>query len=589
MARTGLSAFARRHARRGWFRPGPPAAGAAPRAWMILLVAALIAVGYAAWLATWNERTPSGLVMSGYVQGDMPTYVCYAQATRRSATTLSYASPHDVRADAPAMLVNLPISLMGWLLSAGVPPGAVGQILRVIFGTAMLFVLGLALRRLFRSRALFWPAFVIVGVGAGVSWTKAWYDAESLPTALFEPVAWLDALAGPVRALEAEHYWWFLDVFRNLTYPLETLYHALVFAQLLGLASGRWRLAGVAHALGCLSNPFVGIQMCGVQVGTLIARGLRVGGEGARVSLRPEVRRPLAAALAVSLAFVVYYAWWLPRDPAIASLQAQHAETLAEALGLESVLLGYGPALLGVGALVVDRRFRRAVFVQERALLPFAALALWTLVLSQNSRLPFDAQLMPMHFTRGYFHVGAWVLALAWLRTRAATWPRWTRRVPWVFAAMALVLLPDNVLFARARHDELPQQPHLVWDTAHDAVLQDVVSERAPRRVIAQDEALGRQVCAFSQHRSAFGTALTTPHHFDRRAQMEAFLADPSEEPPLVRWADRVVLPGHATRVRRTMEESGRWRARTCNRAGCVMERVGDPEDAADSVPSGLR
>ena len=572
--RDPLAPYGERQARRGRFGlvGRPPAAGPRPRRRAILAAAALVTLAFSALLLSWPARAPEGLHLSGFYQGDMLTYVCYARMTQRSATTLGYASPHDVRDDAPPLLVNLPISAMGWLLSAGVPAGAVGHVFRLVFGVLMLFALGAYLRVVFPRRRWFWPAFVLVGLGGGVAWVAALW---ALPEDLAEGQT-LDWLAGEVRSLENAYYWWFLDVFRNLTYPLEAVYHALVFGQLWALGTGRHRPALAFHALGCLSNPFVGIQMSGVQLAVLGLEALPKG--------RARARRAFAASAAIAFAFVVHYALVLPTDPAIASLQAQHADTLAEPLGLEELLLGYGPALLGPLALLLDRPFGRHVFTAQRALVPAAVLALWTAALAQNSRLPFDQQLMPLHFTRGYFHAGAWILTLAWLRHLAGRAPRFARLAPPLAAALALLLLPDNLFYARARYAELPQQPHLAWGDDQEAVLAWLRAAPPDRHVVAMDEALGRLVCALTPHRSAFGTALTTPHHFARREQMEGFQGA-GEEPPLVAWADVLVLARHDGR-RRALVEGGAWEEALCAGRLCVLERRGARRPAADSVPT---
>jgi hypothetical protein len=146
--------------------------------------------------------------------------------------------------------------------------------------------------------------------------------------------------------------------------------------------------------------------------------------------------------------------------------------------------------------------------------------------------------------------------------------------VPFALAGLVLALatLPDNVAYVQARHEELPQRPHLVWGPATQEVLAYLAGLDEPKRVLAVGEALGRNVCAQTHHRSAFGTALTTPFHFERREQMETLRARPREEPPIIAWAEILVL-GARDPAGPWLESSGPWDRALLNGEWRVLRR----------------
>ena len=145
-------------------------------------------------LLSWRGRAPHALVMSGMFQGDFPTYLCYGRMAAKTPAALSYASPHDLREPPRAWLVNLPISVIGWLLMAHVPPASIEMVMRAAFGLEMYLGLAWMLRRVFSDSWWRWLAFFVIGLGAGVAW--AWTLHERAPG--MGPVT-LDWLRSSVR------------------------------------------------------------------------------------------------------------------------------------------------------------------------------------------------------------------------------------------------------------------------------------------------------------------------------------------------------------------------------------------------------
>jgi hypothetical protein len=527
-------------------------------------VGGTVALALTAILLTWLWRAPGSLTLSGWFQGDMPTYVCYGRMAGESPTTLSYASPHDLREPPPPLLVNLPISSIGWLIALGVPATWVEHVLRVVFGALMYLALGALLRRVFRPGPWFWSAFVLVGLGSGFAWLAAAFDV-GLDGGPDLARRW----RGAVEAIESPYYWWFLDTFRNLMYPLELAYHALIFAQLWALGARRFRTSVLFCALACLSNPFVGIQASGIQMASLVLA----------CAQRPRPLRALAASTVVVGLFGLYYGVFLPADDVVRSLQEQHQLHLDSPLRLDSLLAGHGPALLAPLTLIFDPGFRRDAW-RRFHLVPVLMLVLWTAVLSQNSRFGIDFKLMPMHFTRGYLHAGLWIVLLGWLQHRLSTVTA-PRRGAAVAMFLTALTLPDAALFVEDQYRVMPHNPTLVWPAEWEQIHEQLRGEDRPRRVLVNSYALGRQVCALHPHRSAFGTPLTTPHYDERQQALELFRREPTNEPPLVAWADRAIVHRHDGRLVAAFRTSGRWRQRFENGEWILFERA--PGEAGEA------
>lgn len=493
--------------------------------------------------------------MSGMFQGDFPTYLCYGRMAAETRDTLHYASPHDLREPPHALLVNLPISLIGWLILVGVPPASIEMVMRIVFGLGMYLGLAWMLRRVFADSWWRWLAFFVVGLGSGLAW--AWtlhLRPEGAP-----PVT-LDSLRGAVNWLEQPYRWWFLDVARNLMFPLELVYHTIAFFLLGALVAKRWRLAIALQVVAALSNPFVGLQFCCVTLLALLCS------RGPTWKLR-------AASLGVLLALVAYYKGVLGGDDVIRSLQDEHRTYLQDPLTVKDFLLGHAVPLLGLVPLALDVKFRRTV-MRSGALVPLLSLFAVSLAFAEHSRLKWAPPLLPMHFTRGYLHVALWTTLLLWFRWLARR-RRWLAP-PAIAMALVLVLavLPDDVLFFYDQWHDLPHVPSLAWSPDWQASLDRLERLPGERHVLATDWAFGRHVCALTRHRSAFGTPYTTPHYAERLGEVDRWKRAPDgPEPPTVRWADTVVVPGSDFLWRGAMRRSARWREELCNSAWCVYTR----------------
>lgn len=476
----------------------------------VVLACAVIPAAFVLVLASWHWRAPDDVHVAGLFQGDMATYLCNARMAAEHLG-VAYASPYDVRDSARSVFVQLPISLLGLLLRLGLEPPWATQGLRLLFGFGMFLAVAALLRRIFPEERWFWPSFLVVSLGGGFAWLVALVATPSFG----------------IQQVEAGYYWWFLNVFRNLAYPLETIYHAVLFAHLLALATGRWGVANSLLLVAALSNPFLTVQMAGVHVVCAVA------GPGARTQR--------ALGVPILALFGVYYGLLLPLDPIGGVLRDAHAEAYRAPLAFADMAVAYGPALLVLPILIFDRAFRARV-VQDRNTLPVLALTLWTLILVHHSRIPGAASAQPMHFTRGYLFFGLWVLLLVWLRGLDLP-PR--LRGPGAALAASILLvavtLPDNLAFVRDR-SRVKLQHTFVWSQPTEALLENLREISPPMRVLTLGEHLGARICAFTRHRPLIGTRYTTPGFAERVQASRRFLANPASDEPIAGYGVEAVV-----------------------------------------------
>ncbi len=576
----------------------PPASTAmAPMRRFYAGVALVVAVGLVSLAVAVQAASAAGAThASGLFQGDMPTYLCFAESAHPETAGLTYQSPHDLAEPGEGKhLVNLPITLLYWLRHMGLSPAGTAMTMRWVFGIGMFLLLAAWLRVSYRrERTALWALAFIAG-GGGFVWLAATVGGYGHP---WDGEARL-AMSQAVMAMEGRTYWWFLQLFRNLWYPLELAYHCLVFGLVWALTVGRYRWALALQALACLSNPFVGIQASLVALGVLAV----VAWRGPK-DVRHGARRALVGSLVLAGALALYYGLWLGLDPVVASLQSQHRGAHSDPLDMKLMARSYGPALLGfpvalwvVGCCLGCLGSSRSLDSRgggEWTLLPAAVLTLATFLLTQHTR--WVDGLMPLHFARGYLHTGLWALVvgaaarLRWapdrqgqpdsssndergialrvgraLSTKAAT----------TFGVLVLVAAwGGTALFLAQQVRQGPGHPNLVWEAEHAALHAPLAAAPSGLRVAVDDRVIGPHLCGLMGHRSAFGTPLTTPFYAERQAQLRAF-ALRGEESALSRWADTILVPvgaqaaGMARRSGwRRWFQTGRWVAFRRERSG---------------------
>ncbi|MBI1783921.1 hypothetical protein HYR69_02140, partial [Candidatus Sumerlaeota bacterium] len=428
-----------------------------------LLVCALcgaIAASWAVWLKYyWFHHVPPGYVFYGYLQGDQKIYIALIRWAMKSPNGFTYSYPWDLSPDAPAIFFQLPIWMMAWLarLLPSVQFHDLFDIFRMILAPGMYFYLGRMTQLYFprgggRSRLWFWIVFLTLGFGGGIAWV--WTAMDPGWTVENKLTQFLVCH----EYEEKDYRWWFLNVFRNVYYSFEVLYHLLFLGMAVYLIRGRYVGALCFYALGLTANPFLGIQMT-----ALLLPALAV--DAWRPSRTSCPRWSIFPALFLLGLFAGYYYIFLNLWPVGRSLREQHSEAYSLPLSFWDIFLGYAPFLLFFAISWFIPGFAKRQCKSRGRLI----LLLWlggSFLLTQNSRfLPHGVQ--PMHFTRGYLYPPLAIWFFQTLRRLAAGWG--ISRSRGLYAGMiifAALLLPDNILLIVRQHFE----PATEFTTAEDEV-----------------------------------------------------------------------------------------------------------------------
>ncbi len=367
---------------------------------------------------------------TGFIQYDQPYYMANAREYFDDGNiSLTYKNPSDFRADAPKLYFQPQSFVLGLIHKyTQIHP----MYLFVAFG--WLFSL-LTVRVAYSLLNEFLPlqnwtshlVFVLFVWGGGL-FTLAGFATILLKmspdVSVYEYLTMYDPFQG----------WWFLNLGRNLIFPMESYYHFLFLLGSLFLVRNEyWPALAVGFLISC-SHPFTGVEYLFIVVGWLVLE--RVFWENRGVSWYA-----IGAAIGLLLLHVGYYQFFLTR---FASHRAvQEVWQLAWEYKAVNMLLGYGI----VGALTAWRVRTAPKFQAFLAEPKHRYLVMWFLgaFLLANHEF-FMKSVQPLHFTRGYvwiplFLAGAVVLYQLLIRFEG---DRSNRLAVWGIAG---VLLLDNFIW----------------------------------------------------------------------------------------------------------------------------------------------
>lgn len=449
------------------------------------------------------------LVPTGFVQYDQPYYMANARQYLDGATDgLRYALPFSPSADArPIHFQPQTFLLAGLWRITGADPGH----LFVAFGFAM--------------------AWLCVLLGLRLLDVVAGLEASPVLCVLFIWGGGLLALAGfgyglahgmdaRQAALGAFRFdpgngWWFMNLGRNLVFPLEAYYHALFFGMVLLLFAKRLWWGILLGVLLALSHPFTG------SAALLILLGWGAWERIARNGMGLSMPWLLCAVLALG-ALLAWHGVVLPADAEHASVMKQwRLPWLVEA---ESALPAY--AIVG---LMVAWRLRSTgrlneFFSEARNRL----LVVWAMVflVLENHDLVMEP-IQPAHFTRGYawtalFLIGAPGLHEAWRVLRGA-------RVRWLVAPgfVALLLLDNTAWFALRAAENRNGAGEGIWMTAEQVELYRWLEQEslADELLVAEEPLVAYLAMTYTQHRAWYSHFANTPEAERRLDLQRAYFA----------------------------------------------------------------
>ena len=196
-----------------------------------------------------------GRTFSGFIQYDQPYYMANAEKFFQGGFHFLYGNPFSPDPHTPAIYFQIHLFVLGWVQSiTGCDPG----LLYVIFG----FFAALVCVRV--ALALYEQ---IAGLGSPAQWAGlvlfVWGGGLLALTGLLFHLVMGSSFSTTLCDLfhfDPAQGWWFLNLGRNLVYPVEAYYHALALGAVLTAMRNNYRAAlWLTFALS-LSHPFTGLQ-----------------------------------------------------------------------------------------------------------------------------------------------------------------------------------------------------------------------------------------------------------------------------------------------------------------------------------------
>lgn len=456
-----------------------------------------------------------GKIPTPYVHRDMAYYMANAREYLDAGTPwIAYGNPFSPDADTPRIYFQpwtLVLAIVWQLTDA--PPG----LIFLGFGIASAWSCAYLALRLFADRfGLASTAQRVVAVcffwGGGVL---------SLAGIVLTPMTG-DGFTAAALRFDPEDGYWLLNLGRNIIFPTEAFYHAMVLGLAILVHRRRYAWALGVTAILFASHPFTGIEFALIVVVWAATERLLLRREDA-----PKFLLPGAAVIA--LAGIGYYLLFLPRFPEHAVLMQQWR--LAWVLPWHTQLLADGPLVVWVIREFADRR-RLARTLGD----PFQRFVLvwFGVVLLLEHHDMFITPHQPIHFARGYSWIPLFLLAAPQLI-------RFFQRFSWrsiLGGAFLLLTLSDNLIWLNVSVRHYHAQVTLNEDSKEvlDWLQQNV---REQELLVSQDSRLAYFATVYSPVRAWHSHFANTPHARQRRLELEAFFAEHTVPPA---WQGRTAL-----------------------------------------------
>lgn len=362
-------------------------------------------------------------IPTGFLVHDMAYYSANGRVVFERGNGLAGPNPYDPDPAAPAIYFHWLTWVLGFGISVlGLDPGWLFCGIGFLASIAVSWFTLRLVETVLPDRRFRYPLFFLVMWGGGVLCLAQVALNLASGNSPFNELFAFDPSGGL----------WFLNWGRNLIYPTEAVYHAIVAATWLAVVCDRRAPVLLGAALLAATHPFTGLHlllMLGAWFGALSV--LRGGRSNLLMTLS------LAGML---LLFLTYYFVFLPSFEQHRALQS--VWTLAWILPLSAMILAHGPIGIFAVCRVVAARFR----LPDSAWF-FATCFLTSFFLAKHEW--FIKPHQPLHFTRGYLWAPLCLISLPFLQ-RALVW--WHDRMPrllfWLLILVAgSVAVSDNVAF----------------------------------------------------------------------------------------------------------------------------------------------
>ena len=348
--------------------------------------------------------------------------------------------------------------------------------------------------------------------------------------------------------------WWFLNWGRNLSFPTETAYHAVVALAWLAALRGRWTLAAAMTAVVAATHPWTGLELLAIMSAWW---GLRLVVKPGRESLTYAGFTALTM-----LCFLAYYFIYLASFPS--HIQLSDPWSMDWSLPAKTVVVAYGPVL----ALAAIRLWRDRQSLSHReyflvvCFLVAAALALHDRVLPP---------VQPAHFTRGYVWTPLFLIALPLLGDGLGRLRALCNRSSFVLAAAVLTVfvVSDNLAFF-SRAVSMAGKQGVAFTASQRAMLLWIDGEKLTGIIFCENEPLCNFTAAYTGLTPYHGHPFVSTDGFNHAEQVKAWF-DGEEEGP---WIERM----HYLLVDRDTKppflKPGEWQTLLSNEELTLLERV---------------
>jgi len=507
--------------------------------WCILLaLPALIPLAMHFWFAQ-----SAGHQATGFIQNDQPYYMANARELFDAENfSLTYKNPNDWRAESPKIYFQPQTLLLGIIQkTTGLDPALIFNLFGFIFAVLTVRVAWSLLNEFLpekaNSKAVFltflWGGglFAISGLIAGV------FLQEPAPD-IYDRLTMFDPFQG----------WWFLNLGRNLVFPLEAYYHFLFLSGMLMACRGKQFAAVAIGLLISISHPFTGVEYLAILTASLFLERL----------FWPRASTSWAAAIASAGLFVLhvgYYQIWLNRFPTHRELH--EVWELAWELDAIPMLLGYG--LVALFAIWGLRSFGRA---QEFIKHGHNRLALvWFVVafLLANHEL-FMKPIQPLHFTRGYVWTPVFLTGAAALHGFLKYINQKSGML--ILLVMALFLMDNATWLCVCQIDGRHNSAHSETDIrAVMKVLDETAEEKAV--VVSNSRLLSYMSTVYTKHDAFVGHGYLTPNTDENWKKAQALFEEGQPIDVLANYPQLILLEfagkgnWDLERIQRVYEESG--------------------------------
>ena len=499
-----------------------------------------LCAGVAGWLIAGVAFLPMALVYtlhfllpmagtrgSGFLQYDQPMYMAAALKHFEGGFFPTYGLPYSADYAIPKLNVQLSLLFLGGVTQlTGWDPGHVYAGFGVIAGIVMLWVAIRLLREfagplhgvagLLVILLFLWGGGILTlsGIGAGLvkGLRLSYWDMRDVAFQ-FDP--------GDGN--------WFLNLGRNLYYPLEAFYHAIFFGAVICLRQRRYAVAFAMLLLTMAIHPFTAIELSVV-----------LGGIAAlEWSLRADPP-PIWLLIGIGVALPIYILQGLLLIPRLSSEQA--ALTAQHAVNWPITWHAMVPAYLPVGLIVAWRFWRAPSWRELLAQRDVRMLLVWFVgcfALINHDLVVKGHQ--PIHFTRGYDWTPLALLAApvvyGWLQRPK----RWFIRATLVPAFLAVALFDNASWFGRFYIEAaLGRSLTFMIPSDMDAVFQRLRKPDLSQGVVVSNDASLRYLAVtYSPLRSWASHPHATPFYDRRLAEMERFLAEGTEPSD---WSGRRIV-----------------------------------------------